>query len=265
MPEAAGGAEQWAGRIQVGGTVADIERAFDRAPAGELPERLAYRLTRWKNIRLQTFIFKLARNRPNLVRRFLVGHARRMLGKQYDVVTCLEMLEHVPDPGSVVAACAKLVKPGGHVGDIGQAILANHPNRARQLAAGWAKTFPERFYVEIQRTGREQQGDLVRSIRGVIAEQADRQGQQADQQQQRQHDEWYARRHKKLQEADAILIEEIREAGYFGNGIFKFVIRGGAGIAFVADHHFRPLFITHCAGTRIGEQINKNLVAFKIK
>jgi cation diffusion facilitator CzcD-associated flavoprotein CzcO len=50
-----------------------------------LPERLAYRLTRWKNIRLQTFIFKLARNRPNLVRRFLVGHARRMLGKQYDV------------------------------------------------------------------------------------------------------------------------------------------------------------------------------------
>jgi len=34
---------------------------------------------------------------------------------QYDVVTCLEMLEHVPDPSSVVAACARLVKPGGHV------------------------------------------------------------------------------------------------------------------------------------------------------
>lgn len=33
----------------------------------------------------------------------------------YDVVTCLEMLEHVPDPSSVVIACAKLVKPGGHV------------------------------------------------------------------------------------------------------------------------------------------------------
>lgn len=32
----------------------------------------------------------------------------------YDVVTCLEMLEHVPDPGSVVRACAELVKPGGH-------------------------------------------------------------------------------------------------------------------------------------------------------
>ena len=33
----------------------------------------------------------------------------------YDVITCLEMLEHVPDPASIVAACAKLVKPGGHV------------------------------------------------------------------------------------------------------------------------------------------------------
>jgi 2-polyprenyl-6-hydroxyphenyl methylase/3-demethylubiquinone-9 3-methyltransferase len=32
---------------------------------------------------------------------------------QYDVVTCMEMLEHVPDPQSVVHACAKLVKPGG--------------------------------------------------------------------------------------------------------------------------------------------------------
>lgn len=33
----------------------------------------------------------------------------------FDVVTCLEMLEHVPDPASIVRACAKLVKPGGHV------------------------------------------------------------------------------------------------------------------------------------------------------
>jgi len=31
----------------------------------------------------------------------------------FDVVTCMEMLEHVPDPGSVVAACGRLVKPGG--------------------------------------------------------------------------------------------------------------------------------------------------------
>lgn len=34
---------------------------------------------------------------------------------QFDVVTCLEMLEHVPDPGSIVRACATLVKPGGQV------------------------------------------------------------------------------------------------------------------------------------------------------
>ncbi len=33
----------------------------------------------------------------------------------FDVVTCMEMLEHVPDPSSVVRACADLVKPGGHV------------------------------------------------------------------------------------------------------------------------------------------------------
>ena len=33
--------------------------------------------------------------------------------EQYDVVTCMEMLEHVPDPLSVVRACAKLCKPGG--------------------------------------------------------------------------------------------------------------------------------------------------------
>ncbi|HEX9802504.1 MAG TPA: bifunctional 2-polyprenyl-6-hydroxyphenol methylase/3-demethylubiquinol 3-O-methyltransferase UbiG [Gammaproteobacteria bacterium] len=33
----------------------------------------------------------------------------------FDVVTCMEMLEHVPDPGSVIEACARLVKPGGQV------------------------------------------------------------------------------------------------------------------------------------------------------
>jgi len=33
----------------------------------------------------------------------------------FDHVTCMEMLEHVPDPGSIIAACATLVKPGGSV------------------------------------------------------------------------------------------------------------------------------------------------------
>lgn len=33
----------------------------------------------------------------------------------FDAVTCMEMLEHVPDPASIVSACAAMVKPGGHV------------------------------------------------------------------------------------------------------------------------------------------------------
>lgn len=41
---------------------------------------------------------------------FAASHAGR-----FDVVTCMEMLEHVPNPASTVAACAALVKPGGHV------------------------------------------------------------------------------------------------------------------------------------------------------
>ena len=35
--------------------------------------------------------------------------------ESFDVVTCMEMLEHVPDPSAIVAACAKLLKPGGRV------------------------------------------------------------------------------------------------------------------------------------------------------
>ena len=35
--------------------------------------------------------------------------------ERFDVVTCLEVLEHVPDPDSIVAAAAKLVRPGGHL------------------------------------------------------------------------------------------------------------------------------------------------------
>jgi 2-polyprenyl-6-hydroxyphenyl methylase / 3-demethylubiquinone-9 3-methyltransferase len=34
---------------------------------------------------------------------------------QYDVVTCMEMLEHVPDPAATIAACSQMVKPGGWV------------------------------------------------------------------------------------------------------------------------------------------------------
>ena len=40
--------------------------------------------------------------------------AREAPGR-FDVVTCMEMLEHVPDPAATVAACGELVRPGGHV------------------------------------------------------------------------------------------------------------------------------------------------------
>ena len=52
-----------------------------------LPEMLAYRITRWKNIRMQSFVFGFARKRPKLARRFLVGHVRKVLGPDYDVDT----------------------------------------------------------------------------------------------------------------------------------------------------------------------------------
>ncbi|WMC11953.1 bifunctional 2-polyprenyl-6-hydroxyphenol methylase/3-demethylubiquinol 3-O-methyltransferase UbiG [Oceanimonas pelagia] len=44
--------------------------------------------------------------------------AEQMAGEQpgqYDVVTCMEMLEHVPEPASVVAACARLARPGANL------------------------------------------------------------------------------------------------------------------------------------------------------
>jgi 2-polyprenyl-6-hydroxyphenyl methylase/3-demethylubiquinone-9 3-methyltransferase len=48
-------------------------------------------------------------------RRMSAEECARESAGEFDVVTCLEMLEHVPGPSSVVEACAQLVKPGGQL------------------------------------------------------------------------------------------------------------------------------------------------------
>jgi len=47
--------------------------------------------------------------------RIPVEELAREQPESFDAVTCMEMLEHVPDPGSIIQACHDLVKPGGHV------------------------------------------------------------------------------------------------------------------------------------------------------
>lgn len=50
----------------------------------------------------------------NYIQSTIEEHAQQN-PQSYDVVTCMEMLEHVPDSLSVIQSCARLVKPGGHV------------------------------------------------------------------------------------------------------------------------------------------------------
>lgn len=52
-----------------------------------LPARLAYGITRWKNVVLGMFFFKLARRRPERVKRLIVGGVRHAMGPGYDVAT----------------------------------------------------------------------------------------------------------------------------------------------------------------------------------
>ena len=59
---------------------------------------------------------------------------------------------------------------GGREGDVGQALINQHPNKARQYARGWMKDFPNRFYIELQRTGREQEQRHERHALQLAAE-----------------------------------------------------------------------------------------------
>ncbi|MEB3415937.1 NAD(P)/FAD-dependent oxidoreductase [Alteriqipengyuania sp. WL0013] len=52
-----------------------------------LPEETAYRITRWKNVKMQDFGFKLARNKPEKMKKNLTKRIRKALGKDYDAAT----------------------------------------------------------------------------------------------------------------------------------------------------------------------------------
>jgi DNA polymerase-3 subunit alpha len=71
-----------------------------------------------------------------------------------------------------VTDCAEglIALSGGREGDIGQALLGGHPNRALQLARAWRRHFPDRFYLEIQRTGREQEAQYEAAALHLAAE-----------------------------------------------------------------------------------------------
>ncbi|MDP1656755.1 MAG: bifunctional 2-polyprenyl-6-hydroxyphenol methylase/3-demethylubiquinol 3-O-methyltransferase UbiG [Polaromonas sp.] len=89
---------------------------------GILSDSMARQGARVTGIDLSTKALKVAQlhaleaQTPNVLYREVSAEA--LAAEQpasFDVVTCMEMLEHVPDPASVVQACANLVKPGGWV------------------------------------------------------------------------------------------------------------------------------------------------------
>ena len=88
---------------------------------GILTESMAKRGARVTGIDLADKALKVAQlhaletGSPVNYRMAAVEDIARESPRVFDVVTCMELLEHVPDPASVVAACATLVKPGGHV------------------------------------------------------------------------------------------------------------------------------------------------------
>lgn len=56
-----------------------------------------------------------------------------------------------------------IVISGGRMGDVGKALVGQKPEQAETLARQWMADFPERFYLELQRTGRENEGEYIKS------------------------------------------------------------------------------------------------------
>jgi 2-polyprenyl-6-hydroxyphenyl methylase/3-demethylubiquinone-9 3-methyltransferase len=87
--------------------------------AGLLAESLARLGAQVTGIDLALDLLEMARSHAS--QKGLLVAYRRLSAEQlaeqqpgsYDVVTCMEVLEHIPQPASVVAACARLLKPGG--------------------------------------------------------------------------------------------------------------------------------------------------------
>jgi 2-polyprenyl-6-hydroxyphenyl methylase/3-demethylubiquinone-9 3-methyltransferase len=89
---------------------------------GILSDSMARRGARVLGIDLATKPLKVAElhaleaGTPNVAYREIAAEALALEAPDsFDVVTCMEMLEHVPDPASIVAACTRLAKPGGWV------------------------------------------------------------------------------------------------------------------------------------------------------
>jgi len=83
------------GMAQLGADVCGIDLAGDALDVAKLHLHESGLVINYEEISVEEF----AQKRPG----------------GYDIVTCLEMLEHVPEPASVISACVKLLKPGGSV------------------------------------------------------------------------------------------------------------------------------------------------------
>ncbi|MBU2759594.1 bifunctional 2-polyprenyl-6-hydroxyphenol methylase/3-demethylubiquinol 3-O-methyltransferase UbiG [Acidithiobacillus sulfurivorans] len=79
---------------RLGANVTGIDLAADGIAAAQAHAELGHLQIQYRRVAVE----ELAEEQP----------------ESYDVVTCMEMLEHVPDPAGIIAACAKLLKPGGN-------------------------------------------------------------------------------------------------------------------------------------------------------